>query len=88
MNPLDHGNSKEDWERAHQALAANKEIWDRLQFRGVQHGGSGKGYYECRHCPRCGSVILRPVTARELFVLLSDASTVVALSLVSLGSEQ
>lgn len=66
-NPLAHG---KDWARIHDALRARDDIWSLLAFGGIQGGAEPGELFELRHCPGCGSTILRPVKESDALKLV------------------
>ena len=78
--PIQHGPTKEDWQRAHEAIKTDKEIWASLTVDGFQSNGRG-GLIEHRRCPACRSSISRECTALEAFATLSQIAGVHARSL-------
>ena len=65
-NPLAHG---PEWAAIHDSLRADNEAWRGCAFGGIQPGGDGE-VYELRHCPGCGSSLLRPISRAEAFKLM------------------
>jgi hypothetical protein len=80
QRPIQHGPTKEEWERAHEAIKADREIWTSLTVDGFQSNGLG-GLIEHRRCPACRSSISRECTAIEAFESLSWLAGVHARSL-------
>lgn len=70
-SPLYHANTKEDTDRAHEALAADEILWSRLAFAGIQPGING-ALWEMRHCPCCGSTINRATSPKHAFGAIAD----------------
>lgn len=54
----------------HTELKGNEELWTAAPFGGIQPLGSDLG--EGRHCPVCGSTVLRPVSLGRALALLID----------------
>lgn len=69
-SPLAHGESADDWQVAHAALAADSIVWSRLNWLGFQLGLSG--LMEMRECPCCGSQLSRAVVRGDALDLLGQ----------------
>ena len=54
----------------HTELKGNEALWTAAPFGGIQPLGSALG--EGRHCPVCGSTVLRPVSLGRALALLID----------------
>ena len=79
-----HGDSKADYERAHEELISDREKWERLQTAGVQRTPDG-ALYELRCCPACGSHINRRIDPAEALASLSYLGGVLYRSLDGLA---
>lgn len=62
QEPLSHGPGASA-ESAHEAIKADDSLWASLSFDGMQHDERGN-LMESRRCPRCGSVLSRPLSMR------------------------
>ena len=62
QEPLSHGPGA-DAESAHDAIKSDDALWTSLAFAGMQHDERGN-LIESRRCPRCGSIISRPLSMR------------------------
>lgn len=54
----------------HTELKENDELWTAAPFGGIQPLGCDLG--EGRHCPVCGSTVLRPVSLGRALAMLMD----------------
>lgn len=55
----------------HTALKRGDDLWTAAPFAGIQP--VGRALWECRHCPDCGSTVIRPVSLGRALALLIDA---------------
>ena len=58
-------------EPEHTPLKRNDDLWTAAPFAGIQP--VGRALWECRHCPACGSTVIRPVSVGRALALLIDA---------------
>lgn len=68
LDQLSHGNTRDEYKAAHDAMRANDEIWQSLAFAGLQHDGLGQ-LGDLRHCPFCQSTLLRPISSADALSL-------------------
>lgn len=54
----------------HIELKGNEDLWAAAPFGGIQPLGNQLG--EGRHCPVCGSTVIRPVSLGQALALLID----------------
>lgn len=80
QHPIVHGSTKTEWQRAHAAIKADKEIWTSLTVDGFQSDGRG-GLIEYRRCPVCRSSIGQECSALHAVTILSQIAAVHARSL-------
>lgn len=62
-SPLAHGTSTEEWDRAHEKIRADEQLWCLLRLDGIQPADDS--LFEMRTCPRCQSSILRPISREQ-----------------------
>jgi hypothetical protein len=84
--PLAHGPTREEWERAHEAMKADPMIWASLALDGIQSDGLG-GLIESRRCPcpGCGSTISQRTTPVAAVEALSALAGVQARSMEAIA---
>ena len=84
--PLAHGLTREEWERAHEAMKADPTIWASLALDGIQSDGLG-GLIESRRCPcpGCGSTISQRTTPLAAVEALSALAGVQARSMEAIA---
>lgn len=58
-------------EPGHDAFKRSDDLWTAAPFAGIQP--VGRALWECRHCPACGSTVIRPVSVGRALALLIDA---------------
>src|SRR5579871_1056201 len=57
-------------ESGHAALKENQEQWAAAVFAGIQP--LDRALYESRHCPGCGSTVVRPISVCQALKALFD----------------
>ena len=84
--PLAHGPTREEWERAHEAMKADPTAWAALALDGIQSDGLG-GLIESRRCPcpGCGSTISQRTTPLAAVEALSSLAGVQARSMEAIA---
>jgi hypothetical protein len=83
---LAHGSTRDEWERAHDAMKADPTIWASLALDGIQSDGLG-GLIESRRCPcpGCGSTISQRTTPLAAVEALSVLAGVQARSMEAIA---
>lgn len=68
LDRLIHGNTRDEYNAAHETMKNDDGIWQTLAFAGIQHDGQGQ-LTDLRHCPFCQSTILRPIAPSDALFL-------------------
>lgn len=63
-----HGDTRDEYNAAHDNLKADDATWNMLAFAGIQHDGQGR-LVEYRHCPVCQSTLARPIAPEQALYL-------------------